>query len=172
MKKSFVFFLLILLISLNGWTAAGTQQATGQEQEQQTGEQVNVETTEPPSAPEEINLGNVYFPRAFIHAGKEYQKGVYRLKLSEKEGTPYFFVYQKNELLMEEMAVVKALEKPSRVRRFRIRKEFLKDFEYFRIRVTRPDKLLMAYFLVKREEPKAEPEANAEEAGPGEVESQ
>jgi hypothetical protein len=135
-------------LSLGIWAADGTQEVGEQEKEQaQEPAKEEVQEVEPP---EEINIGNIYFPRPFVHAGKDYEKGVYRVKLSKKDGAPYFFLYQKNELVLEEMAVVKELEKPSRVRRFRLRKEFLKDFEYFRIRVTRPDKLVMAYFLVKQ----------------------
>jgi hypothetical protein len=156
MKKSILFIIFILVFSLGVWAADGTQEVGEQEKEQAqetTAQQPPEPTQEEIQAvkpPEEVNLGNIYFPRPFVHAGKDYDKGVYRVKLSEKEGAAYFFLYRKNELVLEEMAVVKELEKPSRVRRFRLRKEFMKDFEYFRIRVTRPDKLVMAYFLVKQ----------------------
>jgi hypothetical protein len=156
MKKSILCIIFILVLSLGIWAADGTQEV-GEQEKEQTQETTAQEPPEPVKEetqavkpPEEINLGNIYFPRPFVHAGKDYEKGVYRVTLSEKEGTAYFFLYQKNELVLEEMAVVKELEKPSRVRRFRLRKEFMKDFEYFRVMVTRPDKLVMAYFLVKQ----------------------
>ena len=51
---------------------------------------------------EEIKIGKVYFPKAFVHASKDCNKGVYRITLTVKDGIPYFKVLnKKNELLSE-----------------------------------------------------------------------
>ena len=100
---------------------------------------------------EEIKIGKVYFPKAFVHASKDYNKGVYRIILTVKDGIPYFKVLnKKNELLFEEMAVLKPNEGKFKKFKYRIKKELLKGYEYFRIKVTKPDNLVMAYFLVKK----------------------
>ena len=73
-----------------------------------------------PSQIEEIKIGRVYFPKAFIHAQKEYNKGVYNVVLISKDGVPYFQVMnKKKELLFEEMAVLKAYE--GKFKKFRYR---------------------------------------------------
>lgn len=100
---------------------------------------------------QEINLGKVYFPKSFVHASKDYNKGVYRVILTEKEGVPYFKILnKKKELLFEEMAVIKPYEGKSKKFKYRLKKEMLKGYEYFRIKVTKPDNLVMAYFIVKK----------------------
>ena len=100
---------------------------------------------------EDINLGKIYFPKAFLHAQKDYNKGVYRVTLTSKDGVPYFKVMNdKQELLFEEMAVLKPYMGKSKNFKYRVRKEFTKGYEYFRIKVTKPDNLIMAYFLVKK----------------------
>lgn len=100
---------------------------------------------------DEINLGRIYFPKAFVHASKDYNKGVYRVTLFSKDGVPYFKVMnKKKELLFEEMAVVKPYEGKYKKFKYRVKKELLKGYEYFRIKVTKPDTLIMAYFLVKK----------------------
>jgi hypothetical protein len=99
---------------------------------------------------EGINLGKVYIPKDFIHAQKDYQKGTYRMKLINKEGTPYFQVYDKNnQLLFEEMAVIKPNTGKAKNFKYRIHKELLRGYEYYRVKVTKPDQLEMAYFLLK-----------------------
>lgn len=114
--------------------------------------------------PEEINLGRIYFPRDFIHANKDYKKGVYRVKLIYKDEMPYFQVSnRKGELLFDELAVVKPYEGKSKRFKYRVKPEMLRGYEYFRIKVTKPDKLIMAYFLVKEELAKKEEESAAEE---------
>lgn len=118
--------------------------------------------------PEEIGIGNIYFPRPFIQSGNEYQKGVYTVKIVYKETGPVFMVYKKDKMLFEEIAVMKKLPegKKNRVKRFKVRKDFLKNFEYFRIRVLRPDHTLYGYFLTKQNtatpETPAEPEITTE----------
>ncbi len=103
-------------------------------------------------APEEVGIGNIYFPRPFIQAGKDYQKGVYTVKIVYKDSGPVFLVYKKDDMLFEEIAVIKKLPegKKNSVKRFKVRKDFLKDFEYFRLRVMRPDHTLFAYFMTKK----------------------
>jgi len=99
----------------------------------------------------DINIGRVYFPRAFVQNMKDYKRGVYRVILTEKDGVPYFNVYNKKKvLLFEEMAVVKPYEAKHKKFRYRVKKELLKGYEYFRIKVTKPNKLIMAHFLIKK----------------------
>ena len=103
------------------------------------------------SQSEEINLGKIYFPKSFVHAQKDFNKGVYRVTLIYKEGVPHFKVMNNNkELLFEEMAVVKPYEGKYKKFKYRVKKELLKGYEYFRIKVTKPDNLIMAYFLIKK----------------------
>ena len=99
----------------------------------------------------DITIGSVRIPKAFIHAGKDYQRGMYWVTLTLKDGFPHFNVHNRNkQLLFEEMAVVKPKEYKGKATklRHRIRKELLRGYEYFRIKVTRPDGLIMAYLLV------------------------
>ncbi len=104
----------------------------------------------------DIKLGKVYFPKTFVYNMKDYKRGVYRVILTEKEGVPYFNVYnKKKELLFEEMAVVKPYEGKYKKFKFRVKKELLKGYEYFRIKVTKPDKVYLAHFLVKQKVKKA-----------------
>ena len=91
----------------------------------------------------EIKLGRQYIPRDFIHAGKDFKKGVYIITLNSKDEIPYFFFYNKKmELLFEEMAVIKPF-------RYRFKKEMLKGYEYFRLKVIKPDNIYLAYLLIK-----------------------
>lgn len=110
----------------------------------------------------DISLGKIYFPRPFIHAKKNYAKGIYWMVLTEKEKVPYFKIFNKeHELLFEEMAVIAPYKGRSKNFKYRVKKEFLRGYEYFRIKVTRPDNLIMAYFLVEKEEtPKEEKKEN------------
>jgi hypothetical protein len=141
MKKILFFVVLILIFNLSGY--AQTQPTT--------------------TAPaKDLNLGRTYFPRDFMHAGKNFNKGVYRVTLTEKDGFPWFKIMNnKKELLFEEMAVVLPNEGKSKNFRYRVKREMLRGYEYFRIKVTKPDQLIMAYFLVEREQEKPEaPKAN------------
>ncbi len=59
----------------------------------------------------------VRFPLAFIHAGKEYPAGNYRVVLAEKDGQSLFAVQNaQKELLFEELAMVKASRAAARGR--------------------------------------------------------
>ena len=98
----------------------------------------------------DINLGQVFFPRDFVHSGKDFSKGTYRVMLTQKDNIPFFSVYSpKKELLFDEMAVLKSSETTGIRKGWRVRKELLKGDEYFRLRVLRPGQLVMAYFLLK-----------------------
>ncbi len=132
MKKIIFFLIFILLIEVN---AAGLGQDSQANQEK------------------DINLGKINFPRAFVHAGKDYNKGVYQVTLTEKDGFPWFKVFnEKKELLFDEMAVVKPYTRKRKNFKYIVRKGLLKEYEYFRIRVIKPDKMIMAFFLVKQQE--------------------
>ncbi len=105
------------------------------------------------SALDEIAIGRVSIPRDFVHEGKDFAKGIYRITLVSKEGTPVFLVKDNQDvLLFEELAVVKPYEGQSKNFKPRIRKEVLKDYEYYRVKVTTPESLYMAYFLLKKNE--------------------
>lgn len=99
----------------------------------------------------DIKLGRIYFPKAFVHAGKDYNKGTYKVEFTVKDDVPLFKVFdRKNNLLFEELAVIKPYEGKSKKFKYRVKKELLKGYEYFRIKITKPDNLYMAYFLVKQ----------------------
>jgi lysozyme len=109
-------------------------------------------TVETTSFTDEISLGNINFPRDFIHNQIDHKKGVYQVKLitKENEDIPYFQVYDKeNQLLFEEMALV--IPRKGKFGKFkhRIRKRILSN-EYFMIRVTKPDKHIYAFFFIKK----------------------
>ncbi len=128
MKKIIIFLIFVLPLSF-----AGLAQEAQENQDK------------------DINLGKINFPKAFVHAGKDYNKGVYLVILTEKFGVPWFKVSnEKKELLFEEMAVVKPYKGRRKKFKYRLRKGFLKGYEYFRIRVIKPDNMIMAFFLVKK----------------------
>jgi lysozyme len=109
-------------------------------------------TVETTSFIDEIDLGNINFPRDFIHKKADYKKGVYQVKLITKEGDalPYFQVYDKeNQLLFEEMALVIPRQGKYGKFKYRTRKMILNN-EYFMIRVTEPDKHIYAFFFIKK----------------------
>ncbi len=113
------------------------------------------EQTQPVPTPQaqaqDMNLKRMNFPQAFIHAGKEYPAGDYWMVLTSKDGQSLFTVSNaKQELLFEELAVVKARSGGGAGPAFRVKKEFLKGKEYFRIKVTTPAQWLMGFFLVKK----------------------
>ncbi len=102
---------------------------------------------------EEINLGRVYFPKVFVHAKKDYNRGIYRVKFTKKDEIPYFIILnKKKELLFEEMAIIKPYKGKYKKFRYRLKREMLRGYEYFRIKLTRPDNFYMAYFLIKKKE--------------------
>ena len=99
----------------------------------------------------DIDLGKINFPRAFVHDGKDYNRGVYKVTLKEKEGEFIFNIFnQEDELLFEEFAIVKKFKSRNPKFKFRVRKGILKGYEYFRIRVTKPDKKIFGFFLLKK----------------------
>lgn len=100
----------------------------------------------------DITIGNVRVPKAFIHAGKEYNKGHYWVTLKAKNGIPYFNVCdQKKELLFEELAVLVPVNTAAPAKKIwnRVTKQLLVGYEYFRIKVTRPDSEISAFLLMK-----------------------
>jgi hypothetical protein len=100
---------------------------------------------------QDINLGKINFPRAFVHAGQEFPRGRYEVVLTVKDSVPFFNVYNsKQELLFEEQVIVKAHSASRMASPYRLKKEFLKGEEYFRIMVIKPGQWLMGYFLVKK----------------------
>jgi len=100
---------------------------------------------------QDLNLGNIRIPRAFVHGETTHDAGVYRLVLTEKDGQPWFQVQDaKGEPLFEEMAVVKVKASPGMKRGYRLRREMLRGYEFFRVRVIQPDRWVMAYFLLKK----------------------
>jgi hypothetical protein len=100
---------------------------------------------------QDISLGGIDFPQAYVHAGTEYPKGNYAVVLTFKDDVPYFCVYNSEQgLLFEELAIVKARPGGRKSGPFSVRKGIVKDAEYFRIMVVRPDQWLMGYFLAKK----------------------
>lgn len=103
------------------------------------------------SVSKEINIGKVYFPKPFVHSEKDFNRGVYLVLLTTKDGVPYFKVSdKKGNFLFDEMAVVKENKSKNKKFNYRIKKEMLRGYEYFRIKVTEPEKLIMGYFLIKK----------------------
>lgn len=99
----------------------------------------------------DITLGSIRFPRPFIHAQKDYDQGVYYITLTAKAGVPYFNVYsQTQELLFEEMAVVKPNKRKSGKVKFRVKKGFSNKQEHFNLKVITSTHRIMAFFLVKK----------------------
>lgn len=151
MKKGTFITILLLFVF---FTFPGYSQQAETEIPPQTQEE---ELKPQPTPPPPFNLGRVYFPRDFVHANKDYKKGTYRVKLVEKDHVPYFEVSnRKGDLLFEEMAVVKTYKSKSKRFRPRVRKEMLRGYEFFRIKVTKPGEYIMAYFLIKQKEKPAE----------------
>jgi len=99
----------------------------------------------------DITLGSIRFPRPFIHAQKDYDPGIYYITLTAKAGVPYFNVYtQTQELLFEEMAIVKTKKGKSGKSKYRVKKGFSNKQEHFNLKVITPTHRLMAFFLVKK----------------------
>jgi len=141
MKKPIIFAVAAMLCGL----------LSAQEQEQTQAEpQAEPQVKTEPQA-QDIDLKTIHFPQAFIHAGKEYPAGDYRMVLTVKDGQPLFTVSgaQQPEPLFEELAIVKTKGGAGSPHP-RVKKDFLRDKEYFRIKVTMSGQWLMGYFLVKR----------------------
>ena len=115
-------------------------------------EQAQVEPqVQPQPLPQVKNLKKIGFPQAFIHAGKEYPAGIYWLLLTMKDGQPLFAVHNaQKELLFEELAVTKAKAAIQIGPSLRLKKEFMKNREYFRITAYTSGQKLLGYFLVKQ----------------------
>lgn len=100
-----------------------------------------------------LNLGKIHFPRPFVHAQKNYDKGIYRVFISKKEDNTYFKVFNtKNEFLFEDLAIIKPYQGKSKNFKYRIKKGILKGNEYFRLQVTTPDNIYLGFFLLQRPE--------------------
>lgn len=111
-----------------------------------------------------LNLGKIQFPRPFVHAQKNYEKGIYRVFLSKKDDATYFKVFNiKNEFLFEELAIIKPYSGKSKNFKFRITKGIMKGNEYFRLQITRPDNIYLAFFLLQKP---GSTEAKAEQEQP------
>ena len=158
-----IVFLLLFVFASYGYPQEAETEIPPQPQDQSLKPQ--------PTPPPPLKIGRTYFPRDFVHANKDYKKGVYSVTLISKDKIPYFQVSnRKGDLLFEEMAVVKTYKTKSKRFRYRIKKEMLRGYEYFRIRVTKPGKHIMAYFLIKQKEKPAEKEekpAEEKEEKPG-----
>jgi hypothetical protein len=173
MKKILFYAIMVILVSVvcdaQDKQVTQTDPVKQEQQPQQTeptAQEAAPVAQEKPAQPEETDLGKVYIPKDFVHADKDYKKGIYFISLFDKEGAPWFKVYNnKKELLFEELAVVKPFKGKAKQSKPRVRKEFLKDFEYFRIMVIKPENRILAYFLVKQKEVPAPvaPAAAAEE---------
>jgi len=99
----------------------------------------------------DIKLGKIDFPQAYIHAGQEFPRGNYEIVLTMKDSVPFFNVYNSDqELLFEELAIVKAHPAKGTRSRFHVDIGGMLDNEYLRIKVTTQREWLMSYFLVKK----------------------
>jgi len=106
-----------------------------------------------------IEIGNIRIARPFIHAGTDFEKGIYFVTLTAKDGVPYFnFFNAKKELLFEEMGIVKVYGTPKMNKKPVIKKGFIKNLEYYRIKVKQSGVMFLGYLLVKKAEPKPAPE--------------
>ncbi|MGD2087678.1 MAG: hypothetical protein PVH61_15990 [Candidatus Aminicenantes bacterium] len=142
MKTLTIFLIFVLILSFS--MVAQESEPTGEASK--TGEMNNRNLEDI-----DITLGSIRFPRAFIHAQKDYAPGIYYITLTAKAGTPYFNVYsQTQELLFEEMAVVKPNKGKSGKFNYRVKKGFLNKQEYFNLKVITPTHRIMAFFLVKK----------------------
>ncbi|MDY0296936.1 MAG: hypothetical protein RB296_06420 [Acidobacteriota bacterium] len=100
---------------------------------------------------QDLDLGNIRVPRAFVHGETSHDAGIYHLVLTDKEGIPWFQVQDRQgNLLFEEMGVVLTEAVPGMRRAFRMRGEMLRGYEFYRVRVTQPDRKVLAYFLLRK----------------------
>jgi hypothetical protein len=148
MKKSLLLVVLALFSLI----------VLGQEQEQPPvlpDEQPQVAAQEPPTpSPVPVpgrDLKKFRFPKAFIHAGKEYPAGDYWLILSTGEGRSFFTVQDAQKaVLFEELAIVKSHPAEGTKSHFHVNMGGMSDDEYIRIKVTTQREWLLGYFLVKK----------------------
>jgi hypothetical protein len=137
MKKIILFSVLALLSNLLLPQPQDQPQAT-------PGEQASA------PAPE-MDLKKIHFPMAFVEAGKDFPAGDYWLVLSNKTGQPVFTVRNaQQEVLFEELAIVKIKAGGPQHRAFLVKKDFSGGREYFRVKVSVPGQVLLGYFLVKK----------------------
>jgi hypothetical protein len=142
MKTLNIFLIFVLILSF----AMVAQETEPTSEAKQTAETNNTNLEEI-----DITLGSIRFPRPFIHAQKDYDQGIYYITLTAKAGVPYFNVYtQAQELLFEEMAVVKPNKRKSRKIKYRLRKGFSNKREHFSLKVITSTHRIMAFFLVKK----------------------
>ncbi len=100
---------------------------------------------------QDVSLGGINFPQAYVHAGTEYPKGNYAVVLTFKDSVPFFNVYNSEQgLLFEEKAIVITRPGSRKSVPFSIKKGMVKDGEYFRIIMIRPDQRLLGFFLIKK----------------------
>ncbi len=92
----------------------------------------------------ERNIGNVYFP-SFVHKGQVYKAGIYKVKVNDENGSYYFSLFKKGNLVLKELAVLKPAKHPFKG----IKKQVLKEKEYFRIKFYHDKNLVMGYFFLK-----------------------
>jgi hypothetical protein len=145
--------LKILLIFVFVFGAAISVLEPQEVQDPQQAQQVdpNAEIKEPPALDQGMKVGSIRIPRPFIHADKEYEAGIYVFRLIEKEGNAYFDVFSpKLELLFQELAIVKPNKSGKKGSKFRVKKGFIDNYEYFRLDVLKPGEQLIAFFLVKK----------------------
>jgi hypothetical protein len=142
MKTLNIFLIFVLILS----SAMFAQEIEPTSEANKTGQTNNTNLEEI-----DITLGSIRFPRPFIHAQKDYDQGIYYITLTAKVGIPYFNVYnQTQELLFEEMAVVKSNKRKSGRVKYRVKKGFSNKQEHFSLKVITSTHRIMAFFLVKK----------------------
>jgi hypothetical protein len=142
MKAIKIFLIFVLILSFT--MVAQEPEPTGEAEKTAETDNTNLEEID-------ITVGSVRFPKPFIHAQKDYDQGIYYITLTAKAGTPYFNVYtQTQELLFEEMAVVRPNKRKSGKFKYRVRKGFSNKREHFNLKVITPTHRIMAFFLVKK----------------------
>ncbi len=188
MKKINILVVLILFLSSLSVFPQETQESQESQESQETQEaaetqesqQIQPELQEPPESTETteptetqpaktpdpgFTIGNIQFTRPFVHAKKDFEQGIYYITLTEKEGVPYFNVFnQQKELLFEEIAVVIPLHKMFKRSKPKVEKCFINNYEYFRLKVINPGQQVMAYFLVKTAEKETPPPPESTES--------
>lgn len=142
MKTLNIFLIFVFILSLT--MIAQEAEPTGEANKTAETNNTNLEEID-------ITLGSIRFPRPFIHAQKDYDPGIYYITLTAKAGVPYFNVYTPTqELLFEEMAVVKTQKGKPGKSKFRVKKGFSNKQEHFNLKVITSTHRIMAFFLVKK----------------------
>lgn len=145
MKTINIFLIFVFILSLT--MVAQETEPTGEANK--TAETAETDNTNLEEI--DITLGSIRFPRPFIHAQKDYDQGIYYITLTAKAGVPYFNVHtQTQELLFEEMAVVKPYKGKSGKVKYRVKKGFSNKREHFNLKVITSTHRIMAFFLVKK----------------------